>query len=379
MKLDVEALFRERLHRFTAEVVRYGQYMANGSVLMVAVFLCGLLAYYYPSLVRSIPAGFPLPYALAVVFAIFVTRSPHRTFLVEADLLFLTPAESGMARYFQKTQVYNFAVQSIGLFLVMLLCLPLYRGTLAGGGVQGWLYWAVPFVLKGWNVHASWIAMRLPDKRQRAAHTLGRFGFTFFLLAWMLGEGSFLVWRHVPYGAVVWMALLVWFHVRLQRMGKRHAYQWYQLLEMESGLRRRFYQIAGQFRDVPSLRQRVKPRRWLMWVARLIPYRTANAGRILFLTVFLRSVDQAGVYIRLVAISALLILIMPGLLAKVAVAVLFLWMSASQLKGVGTETRHRGRSSLLPLSEQQQRHAAMWVRRALLLAQTAVSVLASLL
>ncbi|MFD2368736.1 ABC transporter permease [Brevibacillus sp. GCM10020057] len=376
--MDVDALFRQRLQRFMAEVVRYGQYMANGGVLMVAVFLCGLLAYYYPSLVRSIPESFPLAYALAAVFAVFVTRSPHRTFLQEADLLFLTPAETKMARYFQKAQVYNFAVQSIGLFLVLLLCAPLYTVVPSADGVQRWLYWTVPFVLKGWNVHASWLAMRLPDKRRRAAYALGRFGFTFFLLAWMLGEGSSLAYRHIPYGAVAWMALLVWFHLRLQKIGNRHAYKWYQLLEMEDGLRQRFYQIANQFRDVPSLQRQVKARRWLVWVVRLIPYRPTNAARILYLTLFLRSSDLAGMYFRLVAISALLILLMPGMWAKAAVVVLFLFMSASQLKGVGSQSRHRARASLLPLGQQQQKHAAIWVRRVLLLTQAAVSVLASL-
>ncbi|MED4752001.1 ABC transporter permease [Brevibacillus choshinensis] len=375
MKMDVDALFRERLQRFSAELVRYGQYMANGGVLMVAVFLCGLLAYYYPSLVQAIPAWFPVPYVLAFVLAFFVTRSPHRTFLLEADLLFLTPAETQMARYFQKAQIYNFVVQSMGLFLVLLLFLPLYQGTIGIGGAQVWLYWGVPFVLKGWNVYSSWIVMRLPDKKQDAAYTLARFGFTYFVLAWMLSKGGFLAYQQVPYGAILWMALLIWFHFRLHQIPKKHAYQWYRLLEMENGLRARFYQIANQFRDVPSLQQRVKPRKWIVWAANLIPYRTSHAGRILFLKSFLRSSDLAGMYMRLIVISSFLIVILPGPLAKAAVVLVFLFMSASQLKGIGSQARHRSRSSLLPINEQQQKSAAIWVRRVLLVVQGAVHIL----
>ncbi|MED4584313.1 ABC transporter permease [Brevibacillus choshinensis] len=375
MKMDVDALFRERLQRFSAELVRYGQYMANGGVLMVAVFLCGLLAYYYPSLVQAIPAWFPVPYVLAFVLAFFVTRSPHRTFLLEADLLFLTPAETQMARYFQKAQIYNFVVQSMGLFLVLLLFLPLYQGTIGIRGAQVWLYWGVPFVLKGWNVYSSWIVMRLPDKKQDAAYTLARFGFTYFVLAWMLSKGGFLAYQQVPYGAILWMALLIWFHFRLQQIPKKHAYQWYRLLEMENGLRARFYQIANQFRDVPSLQQRVKPRKWIVWVAKLIPYRMSNAGRILFLKSFLRSGDLSGMYIRLIVIGTFLIVILPGPLAKAAVVLVFLFMSASQLKGIGSQARHRSRSSLLPINEQQQKSAASWVRRVLLVVQGTVHIL----
>jgi ABC-2 type transport system permease protein len=353
--------------------------MANGGVLMVAVFLCGLLAYYYPSLVQAIPAWFPVPYALAVVLAFFVARSPHRTFLLEADLLFLTPAESGMARYFQKTQVYNFVVQSIGLFLVLLLCLPLYQGTVGRGGAPVWLYWGVPFVLKGWNVYASWIALRLPDKNRRAAYSLARYFLTGFVLAWMLTEGSLLAYRHVPYGAFLWAGLLVWFHARLHAVEKRHAYQWYRLLEMENGLRLRFYQIANQFRDVPSLQQQIKPRKWLAWVASLVPYRASNAARVLLLKLFLRSNDLAGMYLRLTAISSFLILMLPGALAKAAVAMLFLFLSGSQLQGIGSLARQRTRSFLFPIHEQQQQRAAAWLRRVLLAVQGVVLLAAGLL
>jgi ABC-2 type transport system permease protein len=374
MKIHVDALFRERLMRFFREVVLYGQYMANGGVLIVAIFLTGMLGYYYPSLVQSIPAWVPVPVALAFVLALLVTRSPHRTFLLEADLVFLTPAENKMVRYFRKTQLYNFVIQSIGLFLILLLLLPLYKGMLKPVGVQIGLYWGVPFVLKGWNIYSSWISMRLPDKKQHFVYTLGRFFITFYLLAWVLGEGSFLINERIPYGLVIWMGLLIWFHIRLQHISKRHAYPWYRLLEMENGLRLRFYHIANQFRDVPSLQGRVKRRKWLVWVSELIPYRKSNAGRVLFLKLFLRSADQTGMYIRIIIISSLLIWILPGVLAKAAIALLFLFLSAMQLKGIGSQVGHQNRSSLLPIDEQQQKRAALWVRRVLLLAQGAVSL-----
>lgn len=376
--MDVDALFRERMQRFSAELIRYGQYMANGGVLMVAVFLCGLLAYYYPSLVQAIPSWVPVPYLLALVYAFFVTKTLHRTFLLEADLIFLTPAETKMDRYFQKTQVYNFVVQSIGLFLILLLFLPVYQGKVGMTGAQGWLYWGVPLILKGWNVYSSWIILRLPDKKRQTRYTLARFILTYYVLAWMLSQGSFLAYQHVPYGAVVWMVLLVWFMIRIQSIVKRHRYQWYSLLEMENRLRLRFYQIANQFRDVPSLQLRVKPRRWLLWTAQLIPYGKANAARTLYLKLFLRSDDLAGIYLRLVVISSLLILILPGALGKLAVIAVFLLMSASQLKGIGGQARHRSQTFLLPINEEQRKAAAVWVRRVLLLVQGAVNLLIGL-
>jgi ABC-2 type transport system permease protein len=88
---------------------------------------------------------------------------------------------------------------------------------------------------------------------------------------------------------------------------------------------------------------------------------------------------QPSLYIRLIVISSFLILILPGVFVKVAVAVLFVFMSAIQLKGIGSQARHQSRSSLLPINEQQQKSAAIWVRRVLLVVQGTAHILMVLL
>ncbi|TGV18410.1 ABC transporter permease, partial [Mesorhizobium sp. M00.F.Ca.ET.186.01.1.1] len=44
MKMDMEQQFQKRLHAFSTEFIKYAQYMANGGVLFVAVFLAGLIS-----------------------------------------------------------------------------------------------------------------------------------------------------------------------------------------------------------------------------------------------------------------------------------------------------------------------------------------------
>lgn len=377
--MDVDALFRERLKRFSVEFVRYAQYMANGGVLFLAIFLFGLLAFYYRSLIEMIPPWLPIPYFLAFVIAVLVTRSPHRTFLREADLLFLTPQETRMAGYFRKTQIYNFVIQSVGLFVVMLLLAPLYQGVTSPGEVQLWLYWCMPFLLKGWNVYSSWIFLRLPDQKKRWVYALARFFFSFLVLAWVWSEGRFLAYRQVPSGGMVCMLLLIWLHIRLQTIRKRHSYPWYRLLEVENGLLSRFYRIVNHLRDVPSLRQQVKRRAWIHWVTRVIPYRQSNAGRLLFLHMFIRSGELAGMYVRLVVLSSVLVAILPHPYAKGIVALLMLLMTGSQLKGLWAYHRHRHRLFLLPIDERQQKRSYLWVRRGLLVVQGVVNAAAGLL
>lgn len=379
MKIDPGTLFDERLKRFTVELVRYSQYMANGGVLFFTIFLSGILAFYYKSFVDMIPEWLPIPYFLALVIAFFVTRSPHRTFLLEADLLFLTPIETKMGSYFQKAQRYNFFMQAVGVGVILVLLLPLYTGTMRVEVVQLWLYWCAPLLLKGWNVYSSWIFLRLPDRKSQSTYTLVRFTFTFFVLAWILSEGRFLAYHHVQYGGFVCMILLVWFHLRLQTVKNRYAIQWYRLLEAENALRSRFYRIVNNFTDIPSLQHQVKPRAWLNPIAKVIPYRQSIAARHLFVKTFLRTGDFAGVYFRLVVLGSLLILFLPNPYVKVIVAVLFLLISYSQLKGIWKLHDNPNRFSLLPINTLKQKQSFQWVCLVLLVIQGTVNLLVGLL
>lgn len=376
--MDVRVLFRQRLKTFLLELIRYGQYVANGGVLVVVMVLVGLLSFYYRSLIGQIPESFPIPYVVAFVVAVFVTKSPHRTFLQEADLIFLTPMETRMGGYFQKAQLYNMIVQSIGLFLLLLLLLPLYYASLAQqeDTIQLAFYWAVPFLLKGWNVYSSWIYLRLPEQSRVSLYTLARFLYSFIVLAWVYSEGRLFVYEEWQYGGVVCILPVIWFHVRVQAIRKKHGYNWYRLLAMETRLRGRFYRIVNNFKDVPALQHQIKPRDWLTPVARIIPYRKQNAERFLFLRMFLRTGDFAGVYARLVLLGAVLILLLPNGYVKATVAMLFLFMSGTQLNGLWSRQRKRNDASILPFDEKQQKRSFTWVRRALLAVQLAVFALA---
>lgn len=378
MKFDADQLFRKRLHAFSTEFIRYAQYMANGGVLFIAVFLTGLLSFYYRNIIAMIPAWFPLTHGLALVLALFVTRSPHRTFLLEADLLFLTPHETRLGGYFRKAQVYNFAVQSIGLFVLLLLLSPLYTGVIGATGLQLWLYWLVPFLLKGWNVHSSWIFLRLSAKKTERLYTLARFGLSYLVLAWVLSAGQFLSFGHVPFGGVIGAVLIVWLHVQMRNACTGLPLQWYRLLAMENRLRHRFYQFMNNVRDVPALQRQVKPRFWLTGLTQLLPYGQAHTARHLYVKTFLRSGELAGIYGRLVVIGAVLVLLLPSLLAKAIAAGLLLLMTASQLNGMWRQQGKRSNELLFPVPAPAQRRAFVWMRSVLLLLQAAVHITVSL-
>lgn len=374
MKMDMEQLFQKRLHAFSTEFIKYAQYMANGGVLFVTVFLAGLISMYYRSIIELIPAWFPLVHALALVMAIVVTRSPHRTFLLEADLIFLTPHETRLAGYFRRAQVYNFFVQSVGLFVLVLLLFPMYTNAAGADKIQLWLYWLIPFLLKGWNVHSSWIFLRLPAVQAQRLFFAARFLLSYLILAWIFSAGQFLTFGYVPCGAVLSALLLVWLHRQMRKVQAQHPLKWYRLLAMENGLRQRFYQIMNNFRDVPALQHQVKPRFWLTRLAQLLPYSPAHTARHLYARTFIRSGDYAGIYARLVCLGIIVILVLPNLYAKAIAAALLLLMTASQLGGIWRQQGKRASHQLFPVPPSEQKRAFVWLRSTLLLFQGVVHI-----
>ncbi|KZE44605.1 ABC transporter permease [Brevibacillus parabrevis] len=374
MKMDMEQLFQRRLHAFSTEFIKYAQYMANGGVLFVAVFLAGLISMYYRSIIELIPAWFPFVHALALVIAIVVTRSPHRTFLLEADLIFLTPHETRLDGYFRRAQVYNFFVQSVGLFVLVLLLFPMYTNAAGADKIQLWLYWLIPFLLKGWNVYSSWIFLRLPAVQTQRLFFVARLLLSYLILAWIFSAGQFFTFGNVPCGAVLSALLLVWLHRQMRKVQAQHPLKWYRLLAMENGLRQRFYQIMNNFRDVPALQHQVKPRFWLTRLAQLLPYSPAHTARHLYARTFIRSGDYAGIYARLVCLGIIVILVLPNLYAKAIAAALLLLMTASQLGGIWRQQGKRASHQLFPVPSSEQKRAFVWLRSVLLLFQGAVHI-----
>lgn len=369
MKTDLDAIFQDRFARFSREFIRYSQYMANGGMLFIAIFLGGLIAVYYRDLIAAIPPWFPVPYALALVISLVVARSPHRTFLLEADLLFLTPLEHEMETYFQKTKRYNLIVQSILLFLVLLLFLPVYQEKMPNDSVQLWVYWIVPFFLKGWNVHTSWILLKLPEQKSVTVYTMARYLFTLLILAWVLTTGEFLSFQGWPLAGLIGAVFLIVFHVQLNRIRMQYTYQWYRLLDMENAQRRKFYRFVNQFTEIPQVSNRGQSRRWLSYLVRLVPHGKTHAAKILFLRMFIRSADYLGIYIRLLAIGGVLAVLFPDVLAKAAVLVITLLMTASQIKELWKRQRKGNWRILFPVNVEDQKRSFMWVCGILLLIQ----------
>jgi ABC-2 type transport system permease protein len=213
MTVDVEQLAGVRIQAFVGTAIRYWSFIGRGGLSVTIILLVILGMIYYQDLLDLIPEHAPVAPVLAVILTFFVARTAHRTFLEEADLMFLTPLEERMDRYFQRTFRYNLVLQCASVLIVLIVFAPLYVDQLAAEGQSVWPYYIVPLLVKGWNLQSSWSVQKLQDARKIRYHALLRFAFTFLFLYWLLAGGTLGL-------LALFVMILVVFYIFERRVGE---------------------------------------------------------------------------------------------------------------------------------------------------------------
>ncbi|GAE35682.1 ABC transporter [Halalkalibacter akibai JCM 9157] len=92
-----------------------------------------------------------------------------------------------------------------------------------------------------------------------------------------------------------------------------------------------FYRIANSFTDVPQLRNKVRARSYLNWLMKILTDSNKSVYHFLFARSFIRANDYGGIYIRLIVISAIILIALPDGWLQLVVLLLFMHMLTSQL------------------------------------------------
>lgn len=348
MKLDVLELYQQRVKEFSQDILKYRHAFANDGLLFTITVLFILGGIYYRQMIELIPEQVPVPLLLAIGLACVVTLGKHRTFLKEADVLFLPQIEQSMEHYFQKALRYNLLVHCGGVLVLLLMLRPLYEAKVPLEHQSIWFYFLIPLLLKGWNLYSSWNILRLSDPRKRNIHKLARFAFNFILLFWFLTGATFMLGHTYVVGGIVLALGVVGFYVYERKVCQTYAYPWLLLQEMEKRLVIRFYSFINMFVDVPHIPKKVLQRKWLAWITNTLPFEKKQAYLFLLLKTFLRTEEYSSRYLRLSIVGVLLIWWIPNLYVKLAIAAGFVFITRSQLKGMRNYHQRQFWQSVFP-------------------------------
>jgi ABC-2 type transport system permease protein len=362
MKREIEHIWQERFTLFYREASRYWSLIASSGLLFTLSILVILGVIYYNDFLAWIPVWVPIPEILAILLGFMVTKGSHRTFLKEADLLFLIPLEKKMDVYFQKTQAYNLTVQCVAVFIVLVILSPLYSNKIPVENQNLWFYFLIPLLLKGWNLHLSWIIQRIQDDNKVFYHAIFRFMFNFLFLLWFFKSGSVIF-------LIGFSVAVILFYVYERRARENHAYHWLRLLDMERSLQSRFYSFVNFFVDVPHLQSKVKKRAWISGITKWLPFHSSQAYRYLYLKTFLRANEYFGIYVRLTIIGAFVVYWIPDVYTKGVTYLLFLFLTGIQIRSVWGHHARQFWQSIFPLPAQRQKDAFIWLHFYLLFLQ----------
>lgn len=364
--MNSRKLWSERFSRYVAEVRRYLRYMLNDHLLFVLFIGLSVGAVLYEKWVRALSPQFPYAVVEAFVLALFLTPSSVRTFLQEADVVFLTPAETKLRPYMQRSLLFSFVVQTLFLLAGVFVVAPLH---LRFASMPLSLFAFFLWLWKGWNVWIHWREIHWVEQKAKWIGDIGRFLLNGVAVYFLLVDVP-------PFLFFVLLVITACISFYFWNVTKQKPLPWEELIWQEAQAMRRFYRLANLFSDVPHIQEKAKRRRWMDWLLRFITdWRKDAAFRYLYVRTFSRAGDYFGVYVRLTMIGCLLLYIVPTGYGKALAACFFLYATGIQLFALSRHHRGHVLVRLYPLPPSMQKKAVLQLLFLLLSVQHVVFVL----
>ncbi|KYG31837.1 ABC transporter permease [Alkalihalobacillus trypoxylicola] len=293
------SLWKGRVSTYWNEAIRYLRLIANSGFLFTVYVLILIGSSYYSQILKELPEQFPTIWIFTILFGLFLTKTKIRTFLKQADIVFLIPYESNMKSYFKASIIYSWVWHIFYLFLLFVLLLPLYQLRLAEEAGDFWYVFIWLIFVKGWNVITSWTEQRLQSESERISHFSLRLIVNLALTYLLFSGANFIYLLSI----IILMATLYVFYY--QAIAKKRSLKWDRLVDVEERMVMFFYRIANVFAEVPQLRGKVRHRVYLNPIVNGLTGSKRSVYQYLFSRSFIRSNDYLGIYIRLVGIAGL--------------------------------------------------------------------------
>lgn len=342
---------------------RYLRLLSNSGFMFSLYILIVGGGYFYQQWVKGLPETFPTEWILLLLFGFFIVRSPVRTLLRSADLVFLLPLEEKLEDYFKKAIRYSYIMQCIPLLFLWAIAMPLYLHTVDHRIGAYVLVLIVLFILKAWNLFCSW-AETFVFASFKYKGLRGVFSFVFIYL--LLAEAP---WYFLVILIALALVLTLFVYNPLQR---QHLMKWDVLLDIEMRQAANFDRFANLITDVPHMQNRIKPRNYLKAVTEIFAYSPKATFKKYFSKTFLRSGDYFGIYVRLLVIGGIVIWMAGGDLSSVIIAVVTVYLTAMQLLPLWNAGAIEGPGLLFPIPNKVRERNFLSVLMLLLVSEAIV-------
>lgn len=362
---DPVRLFKKRMTDHIKLLNRYLRYISNGHFMIALFFLIVTLSVYYQKWLETLSPNFPVNLVIALALGLVASYNPIQMFLKEPDKVYLIVKEKEMVRYFRLTLLYNYIVQLYLVFLVMGALFPLYSTAYPDKQSTDYLLlFVVLVIVKAWNMVTNWwmfkirhAANRTFDKILRTALSIALF---YFLL---VGEFFIIV-------AILYFIVIINDYIYSK---KQFGLAWDVLIDNDQHRLALFYRFASMFANVPQAKKYLKKRRiWAKLVNQYIPFQHEKTYDYLYRLTFFRSTDYFNMYVRLIVVGSIVILFVGNVWVKIALAILFLYMTNFQMVTLYYHHRTNMWLDLYPIENMRKEKAFIKWLTQLTLVQTII-------
>lgn len=355
--MELRALRRQRRSIFWGKVLPFVPYIFQSGLAVVLLLSMIAFSAWYTAFLNNIPPNLPIRWIMLVVLGPLAVYSSFRTYLAQADLIFLLPQESRMKEYLNPAIRSGIMYKLIGLLLILLLIWPLYIRS-EGHPQPFWLLLTALILLKLLSAYGTWQEFRMVTARSRAGYRLLRYCFILLMLAAWL-------WQPAWKSAVFMLMLSLNYYLAL-RFPLKHNVPWENLIAAEKAGSAKVMRFLSWFVDVPLEGQRVIRRSWLSSAGNRISWNSASAYRYLLIKTFIRS-ELLGILLRLLPLGMLLSYWNGGSWFGVGIYLFFILLAGMQLTMLRHVHHDSPAASYYPLPQGARRGAVIYLSSVLLL------------
>lgn len=346
--------FTARLGTWMEEVVKYSRYVANGGLLFTLYFTLIYGAFVYNNFLERIDGTFPGMWIAAVVLLIMPLGHRPRTFIQEADQVFLLPELGDIRSYMVGVRLFNLVFAALRGLLVLLVLLPLLVRTESYSSIE---------------VLSVVVTMVMLSAAGRLAKVEGVREWTILPCAFVSGACLLMDWT-----AWAWVpAFMPFIFLHVKRNERIPLLHW---LVLEEKSRAQFERVISWFVDLPTLKEEVRERRVLTRLLENRVLRRVDASRYVYGLRILRSNDSLDLILRLTVV-ALIVMWMSGGWYVGLVTPLFVGLTALQLVPLFKRLEAVSIVSWLPITRDERIAGYSWWAMRLLVIQSVALVIAS--
>lgn len=319
--MDMKLLRAKRKGAFWGKIVPYFPYILQSGVAVVLLILLIVFSAWYTTLLRNVPPGIPIRWIMLLLLTPIVIWSSFRTYLHQADAIFLLPLEKRMKEYLTPTFISGIIYKLMSLCIVLLIIWPLYIRADEAPKSLG-ITLLVLLVFKLISSYGGWQEIKMVSRRLRQGFRLLRWSAMLLLVA---------VWLWQPeLHSLIYSVLLIATYLVAIRLAPRHTMPWEALIENERAQVSRVRMVLGWFIDMPAEGQKISRRRLLSGIGQKIAWGPATAYQYLLVKTLIRS-ELLGILTRLILLGILLVAWNGSTWWGVGIALFFVFLCGVQL------------------------------------------------